>query len=478
MTLREWFFGLQPKATEGLEGLVAQSQHLRDFLRRTKGGDSVAVTKALIPFEKAALSDATEKQVLTLTEAFQSSYAQVSELADERTVINILRGQSPYTHAGSRLTNFLLVVIGIIVVGAAFHFTLWSNKANTSLQTSERFIDFSHFDAVIKAIEIDRMMVDQASENAVTSRVNPDMVYLQQISTLKYQYQIEKTLPSDMQALYINFNPIVKITQSVQRSSCAAEMPSSNGAAEPQDGANRSILSVSIQVSSEFLLRWICPSSTLVRSPSLGGVASAAGASDTLAEGQTTPNVGGAEVTRNEDTLGAIGGVGQVSDPVVPASATQERKVDSTRELILQIQKEAGRRVLTDYEHSRFAVENFQRKLGEQLNIVRYWALPIIYGALGAFVYSIWRVLTPSVSSLGFWVPILRMVFGALAALTFSMIFIPANVISFGLGSQTPIVYLLSFIFGYSVEGFIRILNVFNAYIASNTTIGPRKRPT
>jgi len=59
----------------------------------------------------------------------------------------------------------------------------------------------------------------------------------------------------------------------------------------------------------------------------------------------------------------------------------------------------------------------------------------------------------------------MRMIFAGLAAMTLSMIVIPSNIVNVDKSVQMPILYLLSFIFGYSIEGFIRLLNRLNAGI-------------
>lgn len=38
-----------------------------------------------------------------------------------------------------------------------------------------------------------------------------------------------------------------------------------------------------------------------------------------------------------------------------------------------------------------------------------------------------------------------------------------------------PVIYLLSFIFGYSIEAFVSTLNILNTYLSSNLTPKPRR---
>jgi len=58
------------------------------------------------------------------------------------------------------------------------------------------------------------------------------------------------------------------------------------------------------------------------------------------------------------------------------------------------------------------------------------------------------------------------------AALTLS---IPSNVLSLGGDVSRPFIYLLSFIFGYSIDAFVNTLNGLNVYVSSNLTPKARK---
>ena len=105
--------------------------------------------------------------------------------------------------------------------------------------------------------------------------------------------------------------------------------------------------------------------------------------------------------------------------------------------------------------------------LSQTLNIVHRWALPIIYGALGSIVYLMWRVLSPPISPFGVFRGLLRTIFAALAALTLSMLLIPSNALALGAEVSRPLIYLISFVFGYSVEAFVSTLNNLNTFLAS-----------
>jgi hypothetical protein len=86
-----------------------------------------------------------------------------------------------------------------------------------------------------------------------------------------------------------------------------------------------------------------------------------------------------------------------------------------------------------------------------------------------------WRVLNPNVSGLGFIHPLMRTIFAGLAALTFSMLLVPSNILTVGVDMNRPLIYLLSFVFGYSIEAFVNTLNMLNNYVASNVAVRTRK---
>ena len=59
--------------------------------------------------------------------------------------------------------------------------------------------------------------------------------------------------------------------------------------------------------------------------------------------------------------------------------------------------------------------------------------------------------------------------------MTLSMLLVPSNILTAGVELNRPLIYLLSFVFGYSVEVFINTLNLFNTYFLANLTVRPRK---
>ncbi|MEO1306862.1 MAG: hypothetical protein AAFV38_02755, partial [Pseudomonadota bacterium] len=126
------------------------------------------------------------------------------------------------------------------------------------------------------------------------------------------------------------------------------------------------------------------------------------------------------------------------------------------------------------YVRSEYFVGSMIQTLRELLNVVQLWALPIIYGSLGSIVYCMWRVLNPNIAPYGFLYSLMRTAFAGLAALTLSMLLAPSNVLTIGVDLNRPLIYLLSFIFGYSVEAFVSTLNLLNSYVTTNLT--PTKR--
>ena len=448
----------KPSAPKPLDrdGLIFQAAHLRDHLMRTKGTDSTALTAALQPFEDTDQpGPADPKDTIKLVQAFQEAYDNAQALLDERTLLDVLVGKSPYIYRDSKVSSICLVLLGALLVMSAFHYTYWSTKATSALQASEKFAEFQHLDELVKAVQL---RLDFANSPNVGEPAQPGPVavsttgveYMQQLSTLKSQYQLEATLPVSMNNLRYNFNPPGQFYTYLRKQYCEGRPDTTAQNAEPETGFVAVVLH--------------CPPKAVLEKKVADTDAEDI-AANTDAE-DATDNA--PDVTRDQTDIGGLGQIGLADQPT-------DTLDQALRSGLTVVQTQAGRIPLGDYEHTIFAVNSLKRELNQRLNIVRFWALPIIYGALGALVYCLWRTLTPSVSGLGFWHPIMRMIFGSLAALTFSMLLIPANVLSIGLEAQTPIVYLLSFIFGYSVDGFVRILNVLNAFIASNTVVKSEK---
>jgi hypothetical protein len=415
------------KTKQSFDRLFDEARHLRDHLLRLSGHDAVDLTNALRPFEKSTnFDDITDEQIATLSTAFQTAHDSTVDLIDSRTLGNILSGKSPHLHGDSTFASIGLAIIGLILVIGAFHYTYWSNKTQILVVQAEQFVDFDHNAQMMKVVELEALFSEAGAitpERALASGdIDPELVYLEQFAQLETQYAVEASLPVGLSYQILSFNPLNVMHDRLKRRICGARF---------FDQSNR------------LRVAFNCPEPRAVVGP--------------LRQLAQTP------ISRD-------------------ASSPQPYGINDFRSKVRRIglmetatMAAAGRQPINPYTASRQSVDNMRADLVTKLSIVRLWALPIIYGALGSIVYCMWRVLDTNVSGLGFALPVMRTTFAGLAALTFSMLLVPANVLSIGAEMNRPIIYLLSFIFGYSIEAFISTLNVINTYVMSNVAVKPRK---
>ncbi len=100
------------------------------------------------------------------------------------------------------------------------------------------------------------------------------------------------------------------------------------------------------------------------------------------------------------------------------------------------------------------------------IEITNKWTLPVLYGALGAVLYVLARHFNPFAASLTLARVALRITFAMFVAVTISMLFVPANIVSPAVVSAPSGIFLLCFIAGYSTDTFIRFLAKLNTYFA------------
>jgi len=102
------------------------------------------------------------------------------------------------------------------------------------------------------------------------------------------------------------------------------------------------------------------------------------------------------------------------------------------------------------------------------VEISRWW-LPILYGALGAVLFCLVRMLDKDQISPKLSEVLLRMVFGAFAGFVVSTLFVPSGVFTGQFSGSTPGASLLSLVFGYSLDSFTALLTRLNQLVVDST---------
>lgn len=402
-----------------LEKLVREAGHLRDHLLRVEGQDSSALGIALQPFERHAETEPTDAEIAALASAFQDAHDKALNAVDGYTLNEVLKGRSPHSYRSSVWGSFSLTVLGVLLVMTAFYFSNWASRATFAISEAEDFIEFDHFNSIMKLIELESYFeeIDAGNQN---SDMEPQLVYLEGLTSLKAHYHQEALLPGKMSLLIEEVNPLQQRTKRWYVDYCRAE--------------DKATLPMWLQA-----VGWTFNCPTASSTASFGAARS---------------------LTKPEEETRAF-----------------RVRIDEINKLQRDTMKIAGRRPLNEYINSFYKVQSQMQTLTEWLNVVYLWALPIIYGALGSVVYCMWRVLNPNLAAVGALYAVMRTAFAGLAALTLSMLLVPSNILTVGADLNRPLVYLLSFIFGYSIEAFVSTLNMLNTYLSQSLTPKPRKNP-
>lgn len=404
--------------SDSLEKLVREAGRLRDHLLRVEGQDSVALGVALQAFDRAENIEAvSDENIRLLSEAFQTAYDSALKSVDGYTLNEVLEGRSPHTYRASIWGSFSLTAIGVLLVVTALYFSNWASRATFAISEADSFAEFDHFNSIMQLIELESYF-DQVGGGAESSNLEPQLVYLEGLARLKAHYYEEATLPGKMNLLIDEVNPFRKHFVRMRSTFCRAE--------------NTTDLPL--------LIRMMGPTFNCNRSTPV------------FAQNE------GIRQKLNERTESLF-----------------RAKIGEITELQKSTMQIAGRLPLNEYVSSLYTVEFRKQTLTEWLNVVYLWALPIIYGALGSIVYCMWRVLNPNLSAVGGLYAVMRTSFAGLAALTLSMLLVPSNILTIGIDLNRPLIYLLAFVFGYSIEAFVSTLNILNTYLSTNLTPKPRR---
>jgi hypothetical protein len=111
-----------------------------------------------------------------------------------------------------------------------------------------------------------------------------------------------------------------------------------------------------------------------------------------------------------------------------------------------------------------------EHRLRAKLTIVTLWWLPILNGALGAIIFCLTRLLNDKSNAPKFAEIVLRMVFGGFAGLLVSTLLLPSGVAFGQFAGNAPGVSLLAFIFGFSLDSFIQLLERLNQLVIESVS--------
>lgn len=443
-----------------LSTLVFKASNLRDYLMHVQGEDSAELAHALSAFDRTDdYSAIADVDILHLRKAFQRAYDRLCLRIDPYTIGEVMLGKSPVERGTPILTSLLLCLAGLVLVTFVFNFTYWSNRATVAMADANEFLAFDHSNEIAQLVEM-KILFDKVVSEEGSDNLEPQLMYLEGISSLQQHYSRERELIERIQGLWAEAQVYRAPGQFVSNWSCA-----------------RAANSVVIKATLGPIFR--CSEKEAARE------AAAVAAKLRAEELQKAKEEAEAEAAIKAAAEAALiaAGNAKAQDPPPDAEALEAMKVASVfdnrfkevRNAQVETMRTANRTAINIYQDTLDAMNVRIKDLREWLNTIHLWALPILYGMLGSIVYCMWRVLNPSVAPLGFFYSFMRTIFAGLAAMTLSMLLVPSNILTAGVELNRPLIYLLSFIFGYSVEVFINTLNMFNTYFLANLTTRERK---
>ena len=414
------------------ERILFQARALRDYLTRSGSKANGKLVAAILPFDSASVPPSGSGERKALFDAFQAAYEEARATTDAFTMSEVLAGRSPFRDKTWRQTlgEMAILAIGILLTIVALTYSFWAGRANATLEEFERFLEFDQRGQILRLIEMEGFF-ETAVESPPEQNVEPLLVYNEVRDELRAHFTREAELPSDLARL-INFDTPFDIlwTANIDRH---CRVPTRS-------------------------LRFVCP-------------ARYAAATDGGAAAQVTAPQGAAADPATADAP-------KPGTGVAPAGARRILRASYTSlsEDWRDAAKFAGRsdKLASDGFLTRLSLQKQAEQLRRKVaNVQNLW-LPTVFGALGAIVYCMWRVLTPAAAPLGFLDTTMRIAFAALAGLTLSMLFLPANVLSLATTANRPLIYLIAFVFGYSVEAFVATLNSMNANLTK--AMAPKAR--
>ena len=349
----------------------------------------------------------------------------------------------------------MLAFLAFLAVFFALYWTNWSTRVTSVLVLHERYDAFDHDAHILKLIELRRHYTTANAAVESPDEIEPPKAFLADLAGIQEHYLDERSVMTRLRQAYQDAWPHTALMEPLRRMVCprypvtgAIEEPSllRSGvwlgcAAPPEDRLARSDETL------EQANRRLAPARDAGAQIDKVGPWDSGGAAVEAATPVGTEGAGAASAASGADPIDAY---------------------DVTRENESVIMDLAGRdtRFLQNYRNMRYTVESEVDRLRLRHSLITQWWLPFVYGALGSIIYCIWRVLSPSHAPLGLLYTLLRTVFAGLAALTLTMLILPSQVLVAGPDASQPLVYLVAFAFGYSIEVFIATLNRVNTALA------------
>ncbi|MCL6285402.1 hypothetical protein M3P21_17880 [Ruegeria sp. 2012CJ41-6] len=369
--------------------------------------------------------------------------------------------------------RWVLPGIAIVLLLLAMHYTHWSFSANLLLSRLDEHIATDIHEEVRDLIVVARAIESNGQDGANPASSAPaQKLFNETMSRLKaYHYQ-EEALRAESASAAQRFDVLIATRESANGIS-AKLFPPQRRQLPPVPVVNAE--AAAAQQGALGLL-----------GPVLGREQTLSAASDvmntvTQIERETTRQMARAANATTAAPSGEAGGLPTNTTEVAEQSSLVQIALaghDGFLEIVREISKKTGRNSRSnpaDHIVTRLQLLQSAEELKAKISLANRFALPMVYGSLGAALFCLVRVLTPALSDLGPARAFLRILFGAFAAMTLSMLFIPANVFSINEQSNPTLIFLACFLFGYSFDAVLAALHRMEAFLQGR--LQPQETP-
>ena len=462
---------------QDIKDLLIAARGTRNYCMLTgRGAEKTDVLiDALAPFD-GNLEDITPLQLVSLRKAMRD----VCQDIDDYTLKKIIEGDSPIrmgasqTFAESLTENgqdgvrpsivkifrawinrywpafwqraiLPAMAVGFLVL--AMHYTHWTFNANVLLTRLDEHLDTDVYEEIRDLIVVANA-IEKASANTGTpaSNLPSQKLFSQTMNKLKNYHYREAKLRGESITAVDSFNAIAALRERLVALPGTVTGGSVGFVETPADDTVMASTSIEVQESEVAMLS---PGDDL--SNKLDAVDAGVSGDDV--------SITNTAQTESKGIPIAASSPASAQNWTEPVSAAIEK--DARFLEIVQIFSQRTYRhpdISEDYVGTRSSLLQTARELAEKISIANRFALPMIYGSLGAALFCLVRVLTPSLSDLGPARAFLRILFGAFAAMTLSMLFIPANIFTINDQSNPTLIFLACFLFGYSFDAVLAAL--------------------
>ncbi|MDP5217804.1 hypothetical protein Q5Y75_11285 [Ruegeria sp. 2205SS24-7] len=368
--------------------------------------------------------------------------------------------------------RWVLPGIAIMLLLLAMHYTHWSFSANLLLSRLDDHIATDIHEEVRDLIVVARAIETNGRDGANPASSAPaQKLFNETMSRLKaYHYQ-EEALRAESASASQRFDVLIATRESANGISAKLFPPQRRPLPPPS--------TLNAQAATQ-------QGALGIIGPSLGREQTLSAASDVMStvtqiERETTRQMARAANAATATPAGEAGAQPASANETAQQSSLVQIALaghDGFLEIVREISKKTGRNSRSnpaDHIVTRLQLLQSAEELKAKISLANRFALPMVYGSLGAALFCLVRVLTPALSDLGPARAFLRILFGAFAAMTLSMLFIPANVFSINEQSNPTLIFLACFLFGYSFDAVLAALHRMEAFLQGR--LQPQETP-